>query len=203
MTKPGCLAFLIALCALSEQAPAGLILNLQESGSVINYTISGELNPNIFTSTSSPITVPGSGSVDASSSEFFLLGDPSQNTQYTEYGVNLFGSYIPFGTSGLQTTTGVSNGDLLGFQSTGGSDYKVLLAPGYNGEVVSGSGYWDGTYDSLGLTTGNYLISIEKTGLIIYVDSIAINVQEVPEPTSMAIFSLSTLLLLGRRKRRR
>ena len=192
---------LFAFIGGESRSYAGLILNLHDNFTTVEYTVSGHLDGiTLGSPTSTGVTPPANGSVSASTGELLILGD---SASYQVHSVTLFGSIATFGTGSLQTTTGTSSGDLFGLFVNGGSA-EIWLPSGYQGgNVLSATGEWNGSLASLGLTTGTYLTSIRTpAGFPIAVDTIAINISEAPEPSGFVVLGLSTLFMLKRRKRK-
>lgn len=109
---------------------AGLILNLHDNFTTVEYTLSGNLGGTVLGDpTSSGVTPPANGSVSASTGEILVVGD---STAYQVHAVTIFGSIATFGTGSLQTVTGTSSGDLFGLFVNGGSA-EIWLPSGYDG----------------------------------------------------------------------
>ena len=180
---------------------AGLILNLHDNFTTVEYTLSGNLGDAVLGDpTSSGVTPPANGSVNASTGEILVVGD---SIAYQVHTVTIFGSIATFGTGSLQTVTGTSSGDLFGLLVNGGSA-EIWLPSGYGGgNALSATGEWNASLASLGLTTGTYVTSIKTGGgFPVAEDTIAINISEAPEPSGIVVLGFSALFILKRRKRK-
>lgn len=192
---------LFAFLGGGVKSHAGLILNLHDNFTTVEYTLSGNLGGTVLgTATSTAVTPPASGSVNAGAGEVLILGS---SASYQVHTVTIFGSVATFGTGSLQTTTGTSSGDLFGF-FVNGSSAEIWLPNGYvGGNVLSASGEWNGSLAALGLTTGTYVTSIKTgPGFPVATDSITLNISQAPEPSGFIVLGLSALVMLKRRKRK-
>lgn len=185
---------------------AGLILNLYDNFTTVEYTLSGNLGGTVLgTATPTAVTPPASGSVNASAGELLILGS---SASYQVHTVTVHGAVATFGTGSLQTTTGTSAGDLFGFfvtGTTGGvTSAEIWLPNGYQGgNVLSATGEWNGSLASLGLTTGTYVTDIKTgPGFPVATDSITLNISQAPEPSGFIVLGLSALVMFKRRKRK-
>lgn len=203
MKKPAIIIALILFIGLAQSRPvdAGLIVYLNDNlNGTVDYTITGSIkSPPLGTPTSTNNPVPSAGSVSPAAGSLLILGD---TTAYDVYQVNILGSYQPFGTGALQATTGLSSGDLFGFFPNGGTA-DVWLPTGYSaGNALSATGQWNGSLASLGLEVGNYLTTIELSNSLGF-DTVAVNISEAPEPSTVMILGSMSLGFLGCGRRRK
>jgi hypothetical protein len=193
--RTGSLAAVVWVGAMASESDAGVIINLEDTGSgTVNLTFSGFINLTGLTLNSSP-------------SNSTSLISPSQGRIRTAGSVNeyLTGSVSPaqfFGSgSSVNATSFTGSAIRVNF-----SDPSSLGLPsGYTSlSAISGSGVFTGSLGSLGLTQGAYTYNwgIGGAGRSVTLNVGMAGSSAVPEPTSMAIFGLGALGFAYRNRRK-
>jgi hypothetical protein len=177
---------IVALVASSFRVDASVIMTLtdNQSGSV-TLSYSGYVNTSFLISTGGSLTTndsiqPSSGLITkASSVSLFVTGSSDGATNFGSGGV-----INPTSSSGSPIYINFGAPSLLG------------LPVGYtSGSTISGSMTFSGSFASLGITSGTQAITWSGGGdgkSVTLTRSISSS-GNVPEPTSMAIFSIGSL----------
>ena len=89
------------------------------------------------------------------------------------------------------------SGDVFGFGLFGGSE-EIFVPDGYvSGDPLAGTSFYASqSFASIGLTPGSYGFTIPSG------DSVTVNINAIPEPTTAAMLGLSSFVLISRRRRR-
>ncbi len=89
------------------------------------------------------------------------------------------------------------SGDVFGFGLFGGNE-EIFVPDGYvSGDPLAGTSFYASqSFASIGLTPGSYGFTIPSG------DSVTVNINAIPEPTTAAMLGLSSFVLISRRRRR-
>lgn len=186
------LAAIAAVGLFGGSAQAGLIFNIQQTGAGVIATGTGNIQ---FT-----------GSVSTQNSAAGELIIPSTGNLEVGPSINPFGFLniitagpTSFGPGLFPVGAVSSSGDTLGFAAQVNT---VILPSGYvSGTALSGQTTWSGaTLASLGITPGTYNWTTSSGGID---DTLTLNVQAVPEPSTLGLSGIGLLMAGFARYRRR
>ena len=182
-----CYALALAAFSFAPSAQAGVIININQTGSDVVATGSGTLNVTGLTPIAEFIGASIASGIEGTSSEV-ILGEGD--------GIELWqGAVGPgaFVASGSGFFSNLESGPILGIQGVGGN---LSTAPGYiSGTFLSSTDTWSNTtLAALGLIPGTYVYTWSS-------DSVTVNIG-TPEPASTCLLGAG-LLTLGLRRLRR
>ena len=160
------------------------------------------------------VSIDGDGTLDLEGLSIVFEGDQTTGINPSLPVVSLGGTNTFFNaidSYGLTTGSIPSNigpgsipfaptnvsGDVFGFGLFGGSE-EIFVPDGYvSGDPLAGTSFYASeSFASIGLTPGSYGFTIPSG------DSVTVNINAIPEPTTAAMLGLSSLVLISRRRRR-
>ena len=160
------------------------------------------------------VSIEGDGTLDLGGLSIAFEGDQSAGINpslpvVSTGGTNTFSNAID--SYGLTTGSIPSNigpgsigffptnvsGDVFGFGLFGGNE-EIFVPDGYvSGDPLAGTSFYASeSFASIGLTPGSYGFTIPSG------DSVTVNINAIPEPTTAAMLGLSGFVLISRRRRR-
>ncbi len=184
------LALLFAT-AVATPCSGAVTITAAEVGLNVVFTYSGSINTSSLTLAGSSIF--GAAFVDPSLGEFGSPGGvgEGENPSFDFYSVTLSPS-PSFGTGTLTGGPSIRTGSLFGYVNG-----TLRLPTGYtSGSAIAGTVTWNGTFDMLGLTPGNYAYAINTN-----IDNIFVNIGSVPEPSRALLAGLGLAGIVFRRRR--
>ena len=187
-----------------------LLLFVLSLGSIVAQT-NAAIICNIVESESGFVTVSYSGSLDTSKLRLVAAnydqGAPILSTVQSYFRVGQFVDFYATDSTSPGSVIGnggpvspsliVSGSDPFQFDFIG----KTLSLPvGYNsGDIINGEVRFNGSFSYFGLTGGTYVLNWGPGGS----ESITLNVIPIPEPASMSIFAIGSLVAGYRLHRRK
>lgn len=177
------------ILAATSGVQAAVTIIISESGSNVVATGSGSINLAALSSSSTPFGGPGL----RGNSSLLRIG-PSSSSFFRIYGGANFVSSLGSGTTVFNPNSGSGN-------VIGASGALIFVPDGYfSGSPLSATSTWNSaTISSLGLTPGTYTWSWGSGGTA---DSLTVQIEGVPEPSSLLVMSGGAMMLALRRGRR-
>ena len=189
-----CIVVLAAVC-LPRQSLADLVINIAETPTGVAVEGSGTLDLEGLSVVFQGTQTVG---INPSSSLIVVGGITTFNDVIDSYDLS-FGTIPPNIGPGIAFAIPNSvSGDNFGFGNFGGSEEEIFVPTGYvSGNPLSGSSFYQGqSLTSIGLTPGSYGFTIPSG------DSVTLNINAIPEPTTSALLGLCSLVFFTRRRRR-
>lgn len=180
----------VLLVSCGSLTSAGIIIDIDESGSDVVATFNGSIDLNAVTFQFSPV-----GNTPGVSPSLGVISFASGDEQYV---LNLISSDGTWG-SGVTTLADSSSGDGFVF-----SPNALSLPAGY----VSGSGiaglitFLTEDFTTMGFTAGVYNYTFGQVGVATDFVTVSIGKAQIPAPATIALFALG-LGALGYRRRKR
>ena len=189
-------AMALLIAALGGQAEAALVIDISQSGADVVAAGSGTID---LAGLTYSLTTPNSTGVIGDIAVIYV-GPTTQGT--TDFYGGASGP-AGFGSMFLEFNPSSGTGDIFGVQGNGQSMGSYIVVPsGYvSGDSLSGTSTYDNTtIAGLDLTPGTYTYT---WGSGADADSFTVNIESVPEPSSLIMAGAAALAGLGLWIRRR
>jgi PEP-CTERM motif len=197
----GAVAAILGVMVAGGQADAAVVVNVYQSGDNVVATGNGRADLTDLAYDVTALAGVGAGAVWGAFGAVFVA--PSASAEGEVY-LSVSGP-ASFGTGGLATGSSGS-GDMFGVIASPlawGAPALIVPAGYVSGTSLSGSSIFDGvTIASLGLTPGTYVYT---WGTSADADSLTVNIEAVPEPSTwtMMLLGFAGLGFAGHRRGRR
>mgnify|MGYP002700338185 FL=1 len=201
--KTSLATLVLSVTCFINSAAAGLILDINESGSdlVVSWSGSLDLDSAVFDATRTNVNNNGIyGSLTDIEDLLIVAGNGGSMDDYNLAPFTLIPTLDPF--TGGSLSNGIIAGDHLFIDFNKDSFRQIWLTSGYqSGQFISGSNTFAGaTLLSLGANVGVYNWAWANN---IASDTLTLRIgqptEEVPEPSTLAIFALGMIGLASRR----